>query len=347
VIWWALPDHLSCRRHCQTPSLPLPSSVPREVYQTMATRRCVLPAAALAALLLLYGVTGQEYGDYAGEDGGEDYGGEGMGGDYGDYGEDYGGMGGGGDPDSPAEPIKGVLDLDDLTFSKVVDGSRPAFVEFYAPWCGHCKEFKGELTALAEDMGAHPELLLVKVDAEANTELASRFGVEGFPTLMFLGKGALDTPEDYQGERTAEALRDFLTDRVGDVGQLAALAEPVARFLAATQSFQQADILKEVEAAVGAMSPMEQSYGRWYIKTMTNLKNKGGSYLEAEFKRLMKMVYDQRDSLKADKLSEFRTRLAVLKAFDAEGALKQLEAAKKAELAAAAAEEAEEGREEL
>ena len=33
-----------------------------------------------------------------------------------------------------------VIDLDDSNFDTIVDGSKPAFIEFFAPWCGHCKK---------------------------------------------------------------------------------------------------------------------------------------------------------------------------------------------------------------
>ena len=57
----------------------------------------------------------------------------------------------------------GVLDLDDKTFNKVITGDTHAFVEFYAPWCGHCKEFKNTFDEVAESMGDLPNLILAKV----------------------------------------------------------------------------------------------------------------------------------------------------------------------------------------
>lgn len=41
--------------------------------------------------------------------------------------------------DAPETPMVGVQDLTHETFDSVVDGSKFALVEFYAPWCGHCK----------------------------------------------------------------------------------------------------------------------------------------------------------------------------------------------------------------
>jgi hypothetical protein len=67
----------------------------------------------------------------------DDYGGGGGGGGDDYDGDDYGGGGGGGgggDGPSPADPIKGFVQLDDLTFDKVIDGSRNVFVYAYTAY---------------------------------------------------------------------------------------------------------------------------------------------------------------------------------------------------------------------
>jgi len=78
-------------------------------------------------------------------------------------------------------------------------------LEFYAPWCGHCKnlepEYKKAATALKGivNVGA--------VDADAHRSLGSDYGVQGFPTLKFFGKDK-KKPTDFNGQRTAEGLID-------------------------------------------------------------------------------------------------------------------------------------------
>uniref|UniRef100_A0A061S950 protein disulfide-isomerase n=1 Tax=Tetraselmis sp. GSL018 TaxID=582737 RepID=A0A061S950_9CHLO len=257
----------------------------------------------------------------------------GYGDDYGDYGEGGGGAGG---EDSPDSKLKGVIDLDEFTFRKVIDGSKPAFVEFYAPWCGHCKEFKNEYEELGEALGPHPELILAKVDAEANEALAKEFNVEGYPTMVYIAKDG--SREVYDGEQTMDAVRDFLVDRVGDVGQLKILEPLVNKFLKSEKA-QRPSVIKETEAEIAKLSTTDAGYGKWYGKIMNNVVKKGDTYLKAEFERLLRIVYDQVDALKEEKLAEFRVRLAVLKHFDP--TLSELEKAKKAEVKAREEAEAE------
>ena len=57
-------------------------------------------------------------------------------------------------------------------------------------------------------------------------------------------------------------------------------------------------------------------YGKWYVKVMTNVIKKGDEYISTEFTRLLRMLYDEADSLKDEKLAEFRQRITVLKVRD-------------------------------
>lgn len=81
-------------------------------------------------------------------------------------------------------------------------------VAFTAPWCGHCTRLKPEWSQAAQKL-AGEGVVLGWVDATANEELASVFGVRGYPTIKVFPGGAPKTPGmavDYQGEREAGAI---------------------------------------------------------------------------------------------------------------------------------------------
>ena len=109
-----------------------------------------------------------------------------------------------------------VIDLIPDNFDKVVlKSGKPALVEFFAPWCGHCKN----LAPVYEELGqnfAHAEnkVSIAKVDADANNELGKRFGVQGFPTLKWFD-GKSDQPIDYNSGRDLDSLQDFITEKTG------------------------------------------------------------------------------------------------------------------------------------
>jgi protein disulfide-isomerase-like protein len=64
-----------------------------------------------------------------------------------------------------------------------------ALVEFYAPWCGHCKNLAPEWASAAEQT-AGENVRFGAVDADAHRELGARFGVKGFPTIKTFAQGA-------------------------------------------------------------------------------------------------------------------------------------------------------------
>jgi protein disulfide-isomerase A6 len=109
----------------------------------------------------------------------------------------------------------GVLALDSSTFSSTVGKDKPALVEFYAPWCGHCKNLAPEYAKVAETFkGASSSVVIAKVDADTNKDLGSQFDVQGFPTLKWFPAGSLK-PIDVETERSADALVKFVNEKTG------------------------------------------------------------------------------------------------------------------------------------
>ncbi|KAI9850064.1 MAG: hypothetical protein M1838_006144 [Thelocarpon superellum] len=107
-----------------------------------------------------------------------------------------------------------VLDLIPDNFDDVVlKSGKPALVEFFAPWCGHCKNLAPVYEELGQSFAyAADKVTVAKVDADEQKSLGKRFGVQGFPTLKWFD-GKSDKPVDYNGGRDLDSLSKFITEK--------------------------------------------------------------------------------------------------------------------------------------
>lgn len=109
-----------------------------------------------------------------------------------------------------------VADLTPKNFDAVVlKSGKPALVEFFAPWCGHCKNLAPVYEELATNFQhAADKVTIAKVDADNHKDLGKKFGVQGFPTLKWFD-GKSDKPSEYEGGRDLESLMKWVTDKTG------------------------------------------------------------------------------------------------------------------------------------
>ena len=112
-----------------------------------------------------------------------------------------------------SSPSSDVLILDPSNFDNYVGGDQPVFVEFFAPWCGHCKALAPEYDIVATAFKSLP-VKVASVDADAHRDLGGRFGVTGFPTLKFFPAGSKEG-ETYNGGRTSADIIQFLNGKAG------------------------------------------------------------------------------------------------------------------------------------
>jgi len=91
---------------------------------------------------------------------------------------------------------------DDTFEAEVVKSTQPSIVEFYAPWCGHCKNLAPHFAKAADKMKGLVQF--VTVDCTAQQNICQKFQVQGYPTIKTFENGK---PTDYQGGRTARAFQ--------------------------------------------------------------------------------------------------------------------------------------------
>ena len=103
--------------------------------------------------------------------------------------------------------------LTDANFDDELAKHEFILVEFYAPWCGHCKKLTPEFEGAAEILSKNdPPIALAKVDATEHKTVAERFAVQGFPTLFWFKNGV---KSEYTGGRTKDTIVQWILKKSG------------------------------------------------------------------------------------------------------------------------------------
>lgn len=110
-----------------------------------------------------------------------------------------------------------VVELDESNFEELVlDSEELWLVEFFAPWCGHCKNLAPHWEKAATELKG--KVKLGAVDATVHQGLASKYGIKGFPTIKFFPGGKKDSSsaEEYNGGRTADDIVHWALEKAAD-----------------------------------------------------------------------------------------------------------------------------------
>ena len=119
-----------------------------------------------------------------------------------------------GDNPSPASQSQGVKDISTAEFSaEVIQGSMqvPVLVDFWAPWCGPCKQLAPALEAAVA--ATNGKIRLVKMDIDKHPEVAGQMGIQSIPAVVAFVDGK---PADaFMGVKTEGEIRDFIVKIAG------------------------------------------------------------------------------------------------------------------------------------
>ncbi|KAL3145268.1 hypothetical protein ABBQ32_001008 [Trebouxia sp. C0010 RCD-2024] len=111
-------------------------------------------------------------------------------------------------PKDNSGPVKVVTAK---TFDEIVFSGKDVLIEFYAPWCGHCKSLAPTYEKVGEAFADNKTVTVAKMDATANDVPSDKFSVSGFPTIMFVS-GKDGSVSSYEGSREQDDLIKFIND---------------------------------------------------------------------------------------------------------------------------------------
>lgn len=75
------------------------------------------------------------------------------------------------------------------TFQQLIEGDLPVLVDFYADWCGPCKQMNPILEETSKLLGK--KVKVIKVNVDRNSSAANKFQVRGVPTLILFHQGKI------------------------------------------------------------------------------------------------------------------------------------------------------------
>ncbi|MBB4632201.1 thioredoxin [Sphingosinicella soli] len=95
--------------------------------------------------------------------------------------------------------------------AEVANAGKPVLVDFWAPWCGPCRQIAPALEELSEELG--DQVTIAKLNTDDHPELASQFGIRGIPTMILFKDGKPAATK--VGAQPKSSIKDWL------VGELA------------------------------------------------------------------------------------------------------------------------------
>ncbi|KAF3789787.1 disulfide-isomerase like 2-1 protein [Nymphaea thermarum] len=214
-----------------------------------------------------------------------------------------------------------VVVLSEHNFDEVVlDKKKDVLVEFYAPWCGHCKSLAPTYEKVATAFKLEDDVVIANLDADKYKDLAEKYGISGFPTLKFFPKDN-KAGEDYDGGRDLDDFVTFINGKAGtsrdskghltsQAGIVSSLSALVKELVDAAEGERKA-VLSRIEEEVDKLEGSAARYGKIYAKAAKAFIEKGIDYPKKEMDRLQRMLEKSVSPSKADEFVLKRNVLSV------------------------------------
>lgn len=199
--------------------------------------------------------------------------------------------------------------------SIVLDSSKDVLVEFYAPWCGHCKRLAPVWEKLATIFKGDDSIVIANVNADVHKGLGAKYGVTGFPTLKFFPK---DNKEglNYENGRELADLVSYINEKTGSkrlesglldstVGVVESISQEIKRYIENPAN----EILESARKLVNDISEKDPKVSLIYNRVIKSIEN-SVDYIAKEVSRIERIL---KGSLTPAKIDDFTVRLNILK----------------------------------
>jgi len=224
---------------------------------------------------------------------------------------------------NPKKVSSFVVDLDESNFDEIVgDPKNHVMVEFYAPWCGHCKKLAPTYEKVANTFHKEKNIIIARVDAIANDKLNTRYRIGGYPTVYFFEANKRnENPVSYTTGRDELSFVNFLNDKCGThrvpgggldnaAGRDPEIDKLVRKFVITDHPVEKSDLRNFIRRF---SMDKKNSSNQFYYKIVQKIDKEGRDFIFKEYERVKKIL--QKLKIEEQFYDNFKIRLNILEVF--------------------------------